>query len=75
VKVEEKERIGSSIYLLITSLIRGCGRLVLWDLSLEAFDISFESAIDPFDDREGASGNFSISLVKRYQPAARSSVL
>lgn len=48
--------------LLITSFIRGCGRFVFCDLS---FELSFDDA----------SGNLRISLVKRYHPEARSSVL
>lgn len=70
-----RERERDLNYLLITSLMRGCGRLVFEDFSLEDFGGSASFASDPFDDTEGASGNLRISLVNRYQPAARSSVL
>lgn len=63
--------------LLKTSLMRGCGRLVFWDLlSFLGFGEtpSFDSAVGG-SITEGASGSLRISLVRRYHPPARSSVL
>lgn len=65
-------------YLLITSLIRGWGRLNFEaGFSLADFGgrASFDWTLFSFDDKDGASGNLRISLVNRIHPAARSSVL
>lgn len=73
-------------YLLMTSLIRACGRLGLGaGRSFGAFGgrPSLDCVLPSFtceslallDDKEGGSGNLRISLVSLAQPAARSSGL